>query len=52
MFELEVSHEKNLELKAQRLFWMCETEVTAKEKHGSGMWSKQQGAERIFMAAF
>lgn len=33
--------------KTQRLFWMCEVEVTAKEKHGSGMWSEQQGAERI-----
>lgn len=42
MFKLEVSHEKNLELKAQHLFWMCETEVTAKEKHGSGMWSKNK----------
>lgn len=52
MFKLEVSHEKSLELKAQCLFWMCEAEVTTKEKHGNGMWSKQQGAERIFMAAF
>lgn len=40
MFKLVVSHEKNLELQAQCLFWMCETEVTTKEKHGSGIWSK------------
>lgn len=43
---------KTFQLKAHYIFWMCEVEVTAKEKHGTGMWSKQQGAERIFMAAF
>lgn len=48
-FELEISHEKKMfRLKAL----MCEVEVTTKEKHGSGMWSKQQGAERIFTAVF